>query len=61
MASSKRSSSDLSEYTLIQIEMCIFLIYKNKFLSEKKNAVLFEIHPKFTDFVNSDDYILKIK
>ena len=32
MISSERSSSDLSEYTLIQIE---FIIYKNQFLDEK--------------------------
>ena len=67
MASSERSSSDLPEYTLFQIEKTFF-INKNKFLCEKWKylgyifAVLFfEMLSKFNDFVNSDDCIGKIK
>ena len=63
MASSERSSSDLSEYTLFQSKK-IFFIYKNPFLGEKWKilhflAVFFQILSKFSDLANFVDYIGK--
>ena len=58
------SSSDISEYTLLQIAITFF-IYKKYFLGGKENCTFFcsfffEILKKFSDFVNSDDCIGKI-
>ena len=55
MVSSERSSSDLLEYTLFQIQK-VFLIYENKFLIEKlffwfSVAVAFKMLPKISDFI----------
>ena len=64
MVSSESSSSDLSEYTLFQIQKLFFFIYKNQFLGEKIEKVGFFLHfflgilPKFSDFINSDSCIL---
>ena len=54
MVSSERSSSDLPEYILSE---------KNQFLDEKLNLLIifFEIIPKYSDFVNSDDCIGRAK
>ena len=45
MVSSEISNSDLSEYALFQ--------FKNIFIYKK-------LYPKFSNFINSDDYIGKI-
>ena len=67
VVSSERPRSDLSEYILSQIKKNIFFIYTKQFLSEKLEicflffAFFFlEILPKFSDFINSDDWIGKI-
>ena len=59
MVSSERSNADLTEYTLFQI-LKIFL-YPLKSIKNKKLyvffAVLHKIIQKFSDFINSDDFI----
>ena len=66
MVSSVRSSSDLSECNLFQIEE-IFFIYNNQFLFEKIKmfsffccSFFFKLLPKHSDYINSDDCIEKI-
>ena len=54
MISSERSSSDLSEYTLFQIDKNICMD-KNKFLGENWTILL----SKFSDSINSDNCIGK--
>ena len=72
MVSVERSRSDLLEYTLFHIKK-IFFIHKNQFLGEKLPInlgiyrqyvgfflqFLFELLPKLSNFINSDDCIEK--
>ena len=65
MAPLERYSSDLSEYTLFQIQK-IFSIYKTQILGEKGkfegfflHFFFFKLFPKLSDLLNSDDCIEK--
>ena len=66
MVLSERSRSTLSKSTLFKKKKK-FVIYKNKFLGEKWDFICFflqffsiESLLKYSDFVNSDDWIGKI-
>ena len=61
---SERSSIELSEYILFQIQK-IFFIYKNQSIGFKKKIFKFFLQfffklPKFSDFIYSEDCIGKI-
>ena len=66
MVSSERSSSYLSEYSPFNNLKYYYFINKYQFLGEKLFFLFFlcsfflKIFPKFSDFVNSDDWIRKI-
>ena len=57
MIPSERSSSNLSEFTLFQMEN-YFLINKNQFLGKRMKT--FKLLLKVSNFINSDDCIGKI-
>ena len=63
MRSSEISSSELSEYTPFPPKKYIFII-KNQLLGDNFRFIFlhffFEILPKFSDLVNSDDCIGKV-
>ena len=65
MVSAERSNSDLSEYTLVNIQKYSF-ININQFLGEKWKYLGFflqcssKLFPMFSKFINSDDCIGKI-
>ena len=65
MVSLERSCSDLSGSTVLKIKKIFYFIYKNLFLIKNEylqvsSGSFFQILPKFTDFVNSNECIGRI-